>query len=60
MAVGSDIQVFISASRALLQSVNQRSLTEEEQEELRSCLDELAKILPRHRETGTDRGRNAA
>jgi hypothetical protein len=60
MAVGRDIQVFISASRALLQSVKQRALTEEEQRQLQCCLEELVKMLPPHSENADAQGRHAA
>lgn len=60
MAVGRDIQVFISASRALLQSVQQRALTEEEERELQCCLEELAKLLPSQSGNADLHGRHAA
>lgn len=60
MAVGRDIQVFISASRALLQSVKQRALTEEEERELQCCLEELAKLLPPQSGNANLQGRHAA
>jgi hypothetical protein len=47
MAIGPDVLVFISASRALLQSIRRQPLTEEEQAELASCLQELLTLLPR-------------
>ncbi len=59
MAVGTDIQVFISASRALLQSVTERALTEEERRQLRCCLEEVAAILSTHLEDD-EPGRHAA
>ena len=47
MAIGPDVQVFISSARALLQYKNGQALSEEEQEELKCCMDELVKILSR-------------
>jgi hypothetical protein len=41
MAIGPDVQVFISAARALLQSKSRQALNEEEQEELKCCVDEI-------------------
>jgi len=46
MAIGPDVLVFISASRALLQSIRQQPLNEEEQTELAFCLQELLVLLP--------------
>ena len=54
MAIGPDVLVFISASRALLQSIRRQPLNEEEQAELASCLQQLLALLPR------DYGRHAA
>jgi hypothetical protein len=45
MSIGPDVQVFISATRALLQSLRHQPLTEEEREELESCLRELTLLL---------------
>ncbi len=47
MAIGPDVLVFISASRALLQSIRRQPLNEEEQAELASYLQELLALLPR-------------
>jgi hypothetical protein len=47
MAIGPDVQVFISSARALLHYKSRQALSEEEQEELKSCVDELVKILSR-------------
>ncbi len=41
MAIGPDVQVFISAARALLQYKSGQALNEEEQEKLNCCVDEL-------------------
>ena len=41
MAIGPDVQVFISAARALLQYKSGQALNEEEQEKLKCCVDEL-------------------
>jgi hypothetical protein len=54
MPIGSDVLVFISATKALLQSLQQHPLNEEERAELESCLRELtAQLFP-------DRERHAA
>ena len=47
MSIGPDVQVFISAARALLQSLNRRTLTEEERGELKTCLKDLDDVIPR-------------
>jgi hypothetical protein len=41
MAIGPDVQVFVSAARALLQYKSWQALNEEEQEKLKCCVDEL-------------------
>jgi hypothetical protein len=41
MPIGSDVLVFISATKALLQSLEQHPLNEEERAELECCLQEL-------------------
>ena len=53
MSIGPDVLVFISATRALLQSLRTHPLNKEELAELESCLRELAATLP-------DRKRHAA
>jgi hypothetical protein len=45
MAIGSDVLVFVSATRALLQSLRHRPLNEEELAELECCLRELNALL---------------
>ena len=50
MGIGSDILVFISATRALLQSVTLRTLTDEEHDELQCCLQELLRSFPPKKE----------
>jgi hypothetical protein len=54
MAIGSDVLVFISATKALLQSLRERPLNEEEREEIACCLEELAALFP------SDQKRDAA
>ncbi|HEU4505405.1 MAG TPA: hypothetical protein VFR79_11265 [Nitrospira sp.] len=54
MPIGPDVLVFISATKALLQSLRQQPLNEEERTELERCLRELTSLLP------TDRQRHAA
>ena len=46
MAIGPDVLVFISATKALLQSLRHQPLNEEERAELESCLRELHAWLP--------------
>ena len=45
MPIGPDVLVFISATRALLQSLGQQPLTEEERAELECCLRDVAALL---------------
>lgn len=54
MPIGSDVLVFVSATRALLQSLQHQPLNEEERAELERCLRELNALL------STDRERDAA
>jgi hypothetical protein len=54
MAIGSDVLVFISATKALLQSLQERPLNEEERQEIACCLQELGELFP------PDQKRNAA
>jgi hypothetical protein len=60
MPIGSDVQVFISAARALLHSLDQRVLNEEEEEELRCCIEDLARIFLHRGHNTEDSGRHAA
>ena len=46
MPIGPDVLVFISATKALLQSLRHQPLNEEERAELERCLKELAALLP--------------
>jgi hypothetical protein len=46
MPVGPDALVFISATRALLQSLRHQPLNEEEQAEIECCLRELIALFP--------------
>jgi hypothetical protein len=46
MSIGPDVLVFISATRALIQSLRQHPLTDEELAELECCLRELAALIP--------------
>jgi hypothetical protein len=50
MPIGPDVLVFISATRALLQSLGQQPLTEEERAELECCLRDLAALLESERQ----------
>jgi hypothetical protein len=59
MGIGSDVQVFISATRALLQSMTVRALAVEEQEEVQCCLEELIKAFPPNKKDESS-GRRAA
>ena len=54
MPIGPDVLVFISATRALVQSLRNQPLNDEERAELESCLRELTALLP------SDRKRHAA
>lgn len=54
MPIGPDVLVFISATRALLQSLRQQPLNDEERTELECCLRDLHTLLSR------DRTRDAA
>jgi hypothetical protein len=45
MPVGPDVLVFISATRALLQSLRLQPLNEEERAEIECCLRELKALL---------------
>ncbi|HEX6951083.1 MAG TPA: hypothetical protein VF127_15895 [Nitrospira sp.] len=54
MPIGPDVLVFISATRALVQSLRHQPLDEEEWVELERCLRELLALLP------PDRQRHAA
>jgi hypothetical protein len=45
MPIGPDVLVFISAARALIQSLSHHPLTDEERAELESCLRELTALL---------------
>jgi hypothetical protein len=45
MPIGPDVLVFISATRALIQSLRHHPLTEEEGAELESCLRQLTLLL---------------
>jgi hypothetical protein len=54
MPIGPDVLVFISATRALLQSLQHQPLNDEERAELECCVRELTALLP------TDRNRLAA
>ena len=45
MPIGSDVLVFTSATRALLQSIRQQPLNEEERAELECCLRDLTALL---------------
>jgi hypothetical protein len=45
MPIGPDVLVFISATKALLQSLRQQPLNEEERAELESCVRELTGLL---------------
>jgi hypothetical protein len=54
MPIGSDVLVFISATRALLQALKHQPLNEEERVELECCLQDLNALLP------PDRKRHAA
>jgi hypothetical protein len=45
MPIGPDVLVFISATRALIQSLRHHPLSEEEQAELESCLRQLTLLL---------------
>jgi hypothetical protein len=54
MPIGPDVLVFISATRALIQSLRHHPLTDEERAELESCLQELTALFPQ------DRKRHAA
>jgi hypothetical protein len=54
MSIGPDVLVFISATRALLQSLRHQPLNEDEQAELKCCLRDLNALL------STDRERDAA
>ncbi len=60
MGIGPDVQVFISAARALLHSLDQRVLTEEEEHELQCCIEDLANIIVHHKKPGEESGRHAA
>jgi hypothetical protein len=50
MSIGLDVLVFISATKALLQSLHQQPLNEEERAELECCLRELSAELPSGRQ----------
>lgn len=54
MPIGPDVLVFIAATKALLHSLRQQPLNEEERTELECCLRELTALLP------TDRQRHVA
>ena len=54
MPIGSDVLVFISATRALLQALKHQPLNEEERVELECCLQDLNALL------SPDRKRHAA
>jgi hypothetical protein len=54
MPIGPDVLVFISATRALLQSLRQHPLNDEERAELECCLKDLNSLLLQ------DRTRDAA
>jgi len=58
MGIGSDVQVFISATRALLQSMTVRALAVE-QEGVQCCLEELIKAFPPNKKDESS-GRRAA
>lgn len=45
MPIGPDVLVFISATKALLQSLRQQPLNEEERAELECCVRELTDLL---------------
>lgn len=45
MPIGSDVLVFISATKALLQSLRHHPLNDEERVELECCLRELTALL---------------
>ena len=45
MPLGPDVLVFISATRALQQSLLHQSLNEEERKEIECCLRELTALL---------------
>jgi hypothetical protein len=45
MAVGPDVLVFISATRALLQSLRHQPLNEDERAELECCLRDLQALI---------------
>jgi hypothetical protein len=45
MPIGSDVLVFISATKALLQSLRHQPLNEEERAELECCVRELTALL---------------
>ena len=45
MSIGPDVLVFISATKALLQSLRHQPLNEEERAELERCLRELTAQL---------------
>ena len=47
MSIGPDVLVFISATKALLQSLRHQPLNEEERAELERCLRELTAQLPK-------------
>ena len=45
MPIGPDVLVFVSATRALIQSLPHHPLTDEERAELEGCLRELTALL---------------
>lgn len=45
MPLGPDVLVFISATRALQQSLRHQPLSEEERKELECCLQELTALV---------------
>lgn len=47
MSIGPDVLVFISATKALLQSLRHQPLNEEERAEVECCLLELTAQLPK-------------
>lgn len=50
MPIGPDVLVFISATKALLQSLSDHPLNEEERTELECCLRELTALLSDERD----------
>lgn len=50
MPIGPDVLIFISATRALVQSLSHQPLNQEERAELECCLRELAALLESDRQ----------